>query len=102
MSDMTKPRLQELARAQRGAYEDLLKDFVEVPSVSADPAQAKDIERVAALGAETIRRFGGKAEIHRVSGGAPLVLGSFETGPGRPTVTVYNHLDVQPASKETE
>ena len=32
----------------------------------------------------------------------PVVLGSFESGTGRPTVTVYNHLDVQPASKETE
>ena len=30
------------------------------------------------------------------------MLGSFDCGPGRPTVTVYNHLDVQPASKETE
>ncbi len=30
------------------------------------------------------------------------MLGAFDAGPGRPTVTVYNHLDVQPASKETE
>jgi acetylornithine deacetylase/succinyl-diaminopimelate desuccinylase-like protein len=31
-----------------------------------------------------------------------MVLGAFDAGPGRPTITVYNHLDVQPASKETE
>jgi acetylornithine deacetylase/succinyl-diaminopimelate desuccinylase-like protein len=30
------------------------------------------------------------------------VLGSFSAGNAAPTVTVYNHLDVQPASKETE
>jgi acetylornithine deacetylase/succinyl-diaminopimelate desuccinylase-like protein len=31
-----------------------------------------------------------------------VVLGGFGNDPGRPTVTVYNHLDVQPASRETE
>ena len=31
-----------------------------------------------------------------------MVIGGFESGKGRPTVTVYNHLDVVPASKETE
>jgi acetylornithine deacetylase/succinyl-diaminopimelate desuccinylase-like protein len=80
----------------------MLKDFVEVPSISADPDRKADVERCAELGAATIRSFGGQAEIHRVPGGNPVVLGSFESVKGRPTVTVYNHLDVQPASKETE
>jgi acetylornithine deacetylase/succinyl-diaminopimelate desuccinylase-like protein len=94
--------LQDFARRQRGAFEDLLGRFVEVPSVSADPAHKPDLERVAELGAETIRRFGGKADLFRVDGGSPVVLGSFDAAPGAPTVTVYNHLDVQPASRETE
>jgi acetylornithine deacetylase/succinyl-diaminopimelate desuccinylase-like protein len=98
----TRPELEKKAAAERGRYEELLKEFVEVPSVSADPAHEPDIERCAELGAATIRAFGGRAEIHRVPGGKPVVLGGFETGKGRPTVLVYNHLDVQPASKETE
>lgn len=98
----TRPELQQFAATERDRFEDLMKDFVEVPSISADPDRKTDVERCAELGAATIRSFGGQAEIHRVPGGNPVVLGSFESVKGRPTVTVYNHLDVQPASKETE
>jgi len=99
---LEKKRLQEFAARERGAFEALLKSFVEVPSVSALPDHRADVERVAELGVETIRSLGGRAELHRVDGGAPVVLGNFGDTPGRPTVTVYNHLDVQPASKEAE
>ena len=94
--------LQAFAKKERAAFESLLAQFVEVPSISAEPERKRDLERVAELGADTLRRFGAKAELYRVPGGSPVVLGSFDAGPGRPTVTVYNHLDVQPASKETE
>jgi acetylornithine deacetylase/succinyl-diaminopimelate desuccinylase-like protein len=95
-------QLQDYARRERAAFESLLGAFVEIPSVSADPDRKGDVERTAELGAATLRRFGAKTETYRVPGGAPLVLGTFGSDPGRPTVTVYNHLDVQPASKETE
>jgi acetylornithine deacetylase/succinyl-diaminopimelate desuccinylase-like protein len=98
----TRPDLERFAAKERGHFEDLLRDFVEVPSISADPERKPDVERCAELGAATIRALGGKAGIHRVPGGNPIVLGSFGTVKGRPTVTVYNHLDVQPASMETE
>lgn len=100
--NIDKNDLEQFARRERGAFEDVLKQWVEVPSISADPDRKGDVERMAELGADTIRRFGGKAELHRVEGGTPIVLGSFEAGPGLPTVTIYNHLDVQPASMETE
>jgi acetylornithine deacetylase/succinyl-diaminopimelate desuccinylase-like protein len=98
----SRAQLEQHAAKERDRFEEMLKDFVEVPSISADPERKRDVEQVAELGAATIRAFGGKADIHRVPGGSPIVLGSFESGKGRPTVTVYNHLDVQPASKETE
>jgi len=98
----TRPELERFAAKERERFEVLLKDFVEIPSISAEPARKADVERCAELGAATIRALGGRAELHRVPGGNPIVLGAFESGKGRPTVTVYNHLDVQPASKETE
>jgi acetylornithine deacetylase/succinyl-diaminopimelate desuccinylase-like protein len=98
----TKAQLEKHAARERDRYEEMLKDFVEVRSISADPERTRDVEHVAELGATTIRAFGGRAELHRVPGGSPVVLGSFETGADRPTVLVYNHLDVQPASRETE
>src|SRR5262249_9943175 len=99
---LDKKSLQETAAEKRGAFEALLKSFVEVPSVSALPDHRRDVERVAELGAETIRSLGGQAELFRVDGGSPVVLGDLGLEPGRPTVTVYNRLDVQPASKEEE
>jgi acetylornithine deacetylase/succinyl-diaminopimelate desuccinylase-like protein len=98
----TRGQLQKHAERERDRYEEMLKEFVEVRSISADPDRARDVEQVAELGAATIRAFGGRAVLHRVPGGSPVVLGSFETGGDRPTVLVYNHLDVQPASRETE
>jgi acetylornithine deacetylase/succinyl-diaminopimelate desuccinylase-like protein len=99
---LDKRELQDFARRERDAFEDHLKRFVEVPSVSAEPQRKPDIERVAELAAATLKEMGGWADLHRVPGGSPVVLGGFDRGPGRPTVTIYNHLDVQPASRETE
>ncbi len=98
----TRPELERFAAREHDHFERKLKDFVEIPSVSADPARKSDVVRCAELGAATIRSFGGRAELHRVPGGNPIVLGWFGARSGQPTVTVYNHLDVQPASKETE
>jgi len=97
-----RPQLQQFAAREKTHFEQLLKDFVEIPSVSADPDHKPDLERCAELGLATVRDFGGRAEIHRVRGGPPVVLGSFGSGKGQPTVTVYNHLDVVPASRDTE
>jgi len=94
--------VESFARRERDRFETLLREFVEIPSVSADPSHRDDIERCARLAVGTIRHFGGTAEVQRVPGGNPVILGSFGTGRDRPTVTVYNHLDVQPASRETE
>src|SRR5262245_40663159 len=98
---MTRPSLEQFADKERTRFEQLLKDFVEIPSVSADPDRKTDLERCAELGLATVRAFGGRAEIHRVPNGPPVVLGSFGSAKGRPTVTIYNHLDVVPASMET-
>ena len=51
---------------------------------------------------ETLREFGGKVEVYEVENGNPTVHAVFGNDNNLPTVTVYNHMDVQPASKETE
>jgi acetylornithine deacetylase/succinyl-diaminopimelate desuccinylase-like protein len=99
---MTRQGLEQFAEKERSRFEQLLKEFVEIPSVSAEPERKADLERCAELGLATVRAFGGRAEIHRIPDGPPVVLGSFGSAKGRPTVTVYNHLDVVPASKATE
>jgi len=90
------------ATEHRQEYEGLLRRFVETPTVSVDPAHAHDITKGVALTVETIESFGGKADVYRADKGNPLVHAVFGTDNNLPTVTVYNHIDVQPASKETE
>ena len=46
---LTKTGLFDFARRHRGEFENLLADFVAVPTVSADPAHRGDIERGADL-----------------------------------------------------
>ncbi|HVQ31524.1 MAG TPA: M20/M25/M40 family metallo-hydrolase, partial [Vicinamibacteria bacterium] len=99
---LTKAGLFDFARRHRDEFETLLAEFVAVPTVSADPAHRGDIERGADLAAATLRRFGAEVRQFRVEGGSPVLHAVFGNDPALPTVTVYNHMDVQPASKETE
>jgi len=98
---LDKKSLSDFAKNQRTAFESALKDFVEIPSVSSEPERLPDIRRMAELAAKTIADHGGEASILETDGN-PLVHGRFDVGDGAPTVTIYNHLDVQPASRETE
>jgi acetylornithine deacetylase/succinyl-diaminopimelate desuccinylase-like protein len=74
-----------------------LAELIAIPSVSADPAHAGDVERAAEWVAERIRGAGGTAEIARYDG-RPLVLGQVQGsgGAAAPAVIAYAHLDVQP------
>lgn len=90
--------LLEKVRRLRGEYESRLQELVEIPSVSVDPARQADVRRAAECAARLIREAGGEATIHE-TGGHPLVHGRMQRGDGLPTVTVYNHIDVQPANE---
>src|SRR5689334_9399968 len=94
--------LLSFANSHRGEFEALLKRFVETPTVSVDPNHAEDIKKGVELTAETLEGYGCKVEIYRAEKGNPVIHGVFGSDTNRPTVTVYNHIDVQPASKETE
>jgi acetylornithine deacetylase/succinyl-diaminopimelate desuccinylase-like protein len=99
---LERKKLRFFAERQRPRFEELLRAFVQVPTVSADPARKKDIARGVDLAVATIESFGGKAFVHAAPRGNPVVRGEFVQGRNLPTVTVYNHLDVQPARPETE
>src|SRR5689334_2673978 len=96
-----KKELMRWAASQRADFEATLKEFVETPSVSSEPERAGDIRRAADLAANKIREFGGRAEVLETAS-YPLVHGRFDVDKNAPNVTIYNHLDVQPASRETE
>ena len=99
---LTREKLLSFANDHREEYETLLRRFVETPTVSVDPSHAEDIKKGVELTVETLESFGGQAQVFRTDKGNPVVQGVFGNDSNRPTVTVYNHIDVQPASKETE
>jgi acetylornithine deacetylase/succinyl-diaminopimelate desuccinylase-like protein len=90
--------LARFADDHRWAFEAELRQLVEIPSVSADPAHVFDVRRCGEAAVAILEAHGARAELLQTPG-APMVLGSFGEAPDRPTITVYNHLDVQPANE---
>jgi acetylornithine deacetylase/succinyl-diaminopimelate desuccinylase-like protein len=82
----------------RPRFEDMLGQAVEIPSISMDPTYAKDIRRMAELAVQYLRELGAEATVIETSG-YPVISGGWTTGSDHPTVTVYNHMDVQPAGE---
>lgn len=80
----------------RSEYEARLAELVEIPTVSMDPTCQPAMARGAELARQILVEAGAHVEIIE-TGGYPLVVGRLGHDPGLPTVTVYNHLDVQPA-----
>ncbi len=80
----------------RHDYESNLKSFVDIPSVSADPSHKQDIANMAEAAVKLLKKFGAEASIIKTEGN-PVVCGHYKHSEQSPTLTVYNHLDVQPA-----
>ena len=82
--------------AEKEGYLEELKDYIRIPSVSADPAHKGEVLRAADFLVGKMREAGLKAE--RIdTAGNPLVYGEWKGAPGKPTVLFYGHYDVQPA-----
>jgi acetylornithine deacetylase/succinyl-diaminopimelate desuccinylase-like protein len=80
------------------AWLDELREFIAIPSVSADPAHRDDVVRAAEWLAAFVKGAGGEAEVTPF-GERELVLGEIPASSGdgsAPTVLVYGHFDVQP------
>lgn len=73
-----------------------LVDLLRIPSVSALPERAADVERAAAWVAHRLETAGMERVELMPTGGHPVVYGESVRAPGRPTVLVYGHFDVQP------
>lgn len=99
---LSRETLFAFAKEHRQEFEEHLRRFVETPTVSVDPNHLEDIKKGVELTVETIEKFGGKASVYRANKGNPVIHAVFGNNEKLPTVTVYNHIDVQPASKETE
>ena len=91
--------LDSYIRDSRQEFEDKLAALVEVPTISMEPDRIEDIRRGAQVAREYLESIGASAEVLETPGN-PVVFGRIESGKNDPTVTIYNHIDVQPADPE--
>jgi succinyl-diaminopimelate desuccinylase len=75
--------------------EDKLCEVLRIPSISADAARDGDVRKAAEWVAGQFREMGLAPELIETTG-QPLVYTQSPPIPGKPTVLVYGHYDVQP------
>ncbi|MFN8498398.1 MAG: dipeptidase [Anaerolineae bacterium] len=95
MEKMTDRALEFATERQRQALGELIQ-LLELPSISAQPVHASDVRRAAEWLAAHMRTIGLNNVTVHPTAGHPIVYGDWLGAPGRPTVLIYGHYDVQP------
>jgi acetylornithine deacetylase/succinyl-diaminopimelate desuccinylase-like protein len=81
---------------QQDRYLEQLKQILRIPSISTDPNHASEVRRASEWVENRLRSAGcTKVEIHTTPR-HPIVYGEWMGAPGKPTILVYGHYDVQP------
>lgn len=80
----------------RERYVEELKDFLRIPSISTLAANKNDMISAAEFVANKLREAGMENVKIIKTKGHPLVYADWLHAPGKPTVLVYGHYDVQP------
>ncbi len=91
----------DYARANGERFRQELHEMLRIPSLSADPAYAGDVRRMAEWLADHFNSLGLDKVAVMETAGHPVVYGEWTgAGPDKPTVLVYGHYDVVPALME--
>jgi len=99
---MTTPALVAArARAQLPAAIEALSGYLRTPAISCDPAHHGDVRQLAAAIAADLTALGlDRARVLELPGALPCVAAEWMKAPGKPTILVYGHLDLQPVKGE--
>ena len=84
-------------KEQQPRYQEELQQFLSIPSVSALPEHAGDVQQAARWVAARLIRAGLENVQVLPTEGHPVVYGESLHAPGKPTVLIYGHFDTQPA-----
>ncbi|PDW01434.1 dipeptidase [Candidatus Chloroploca asiatica] len=82
--------------AHQPRFVDELLSFLRIPSISAIPSHAADVQRAAEWVAARVAAAGLEHVEILPTGGHPVVYADWLHAPGKPTVLIYGHFDVQP------
>lgn len=78
------------------SYIEELKDYLRIPSISTLDENKKDVNKCADFVKGLLKDAGMKKVKIYPTEGHPLVYGEWMGAPGKPTVLIYGHYDVQP------
>ena len=81
---------------QRGRFVEELQTWVKIPAISSDPAHKADMRKNAEHLMKELQRLKADRVEMWETPGHPAVFASFMHAPGKPTLLVYGHHDVQP------
>ncbi len=82
---------------QQPRYQDELLQFLSIPSISALPEHAGDVQQAARWVADRLTAAGLENVQVLPTSGHPAVYGEWLHAPGKTTVMIYGHFDTQPA-----
>ncbi len=77
-------------------FTERLLDFLRIPSISSLPEHAADVRRAGEWVMTQLRNAGMEHVEMMETGGHPVVYADWLHAPGKPTVMIYGHFDVQP------
>src|SRR5919204_3661282 len=85
------------AQGQRAQAEQDFKELLAIPSVSSLTRHRADCRRAAEWTVERLKAMGMEVELADVvADGHPVISAHWLQRPGKPTLTIYGHYDVQP------
>lgn len=87
---------QNYLESNQDRFVEELFDFLRIPSISALPERAEDVERAGHWVARRLTTAGVENVEVLPTEGHPVVYGDWLHAPGKPTVMIYGHFDVQP------
>jgi acetylornithine deacetylase/succinyl-diaminopimelate desuccinylase-like protein len=82
---------------QQPRYQQELLQFLSIPSISALPDHAADVQEAARWVANRLTAAGLEHVQILPTAGHPVVFGEWLHAPGKPVVMIYGHFDTQPA-----
>jgi len=86
----------EFIKNNQNLYLEELKNFLRIPSISTLQENNEDMRHCAVFVADKLKEAGmNRVEIFPTEG-HPIVYGEWLGAPGKPTVLIYGHYDVQP------
>ncbi|MEJ7618131.1 MAG: dipeptidase [Pyrinomonadaceae bacterium] len=95
---MTTDRIAPYVAKNAARFLDELQQLIRIPSVSTLPEHAGDVRRAGEFLVANLRAQVGFDQVELVeTAGHPLVYAEWMNAPGKPTVLIYGHYDVQPA-----